>query len=101
MIAAYCDMVHNYKSYEMLPARLQRGFLDCGSVVTRKDAASVGWRSMDHSSDWIYFEDIIRKYGADKWLKIPGYTLSTTEPLKITNCRACEAIAFTPTTTSA
>lgn len=72
MIAAYCDMVHNYKSYEMLPARLQRGFLDCGSVVTRKDAASVGWRSMDHSSDWIYFEDIIRKYGADKWLKIPG-----------------------------
>lgn len=73
-IACYCsDMVHSYLKWSTQPCRLERGHLDCGGVIVKKDAAcETGWQSMDHSSDWTYFETIIRKYGADKWQKIPG-----------------------------
>lgn len=74
VVACYCsDMVHSYLDWATQPCWLERGHIDCGGVMIRKDiACSVEWRSMEHSSDWIYFNDIIQKYGANKWEKIKG-----------------------------
>ena len=95
-IAAYCSqMVHHYESRQqtailendqptadlrwsqyrwgVLQCRLQRGYIDCGGVMIRKDAAcSVDWSSLEHSSDWTYFEDLIAKYGEARWVKVDG-----------------------------
>lgn len=76
-VAAYCsDMVHSYKAWEVIPCSLKLGFIDCAGVMVRKRiACEVGWRDNQHSSDWTYFNDIIQKHGADKWVKIPGCLL--------------------------
>lgn len=72
-VAAYCDIVHSYTGWGVMQTRLQLGYLDCGGVVVRKDAAvAVGWKSFEHSSDWTYFSEIISKYGAGKWVKVRG-----------------------------
>lgn len=73
-VAAYAsDMVHSYLKWITQPCKLARGHVDCGGVMIRKSVAcETGWRSMDHSSDWFYFDTIIRKYGADKWVKVRG-----------------------------
>lgn len=73
-VASYCsDMVHSYLKWITQPCWLERGHIDCGGVLIRKDvAADVGWRSFEHSSDWIYFNDIIKKHGASKWVKVRG-----------------------------
>lgn len=77
-VAAYCsDMVHNYKAWQIIPCRLQLGFIDCGGVMVKKEVAcQVGWRDIEsHSSDWTYFSDIIEKYGAARWTKVAGCLL--------------------------
>ena len=73
-VACYCsDMVHSYLNWATQPCRLERGHIDCGGVMIKKDiACSVEWSSMDHSSDWFYFNDIINKYGSEKWTKVKG-----------------------------
>lgn len=73
-IASYCsDMVHSYINWKTQPCRLERGHIDCGGTIIRRDAAvEAGWESMDHSSDWTYFDSIIKKHGANKWEKVPG-----------------------------
>ncbi|MEO8414752.1 MAG: glycosyltransferase family A protein [Ginsengibacter sp.] len=73
-VACYCsDMVHSYLNWATQPCWLERGHIDCGGVMIRKDiASSFAWRSYEHSSDWIYFNDIIQKHGADKWIKVKG-----------------------------
>ena len=73
-VACYCsDMVHSYLKWATQPCWLERGHIDCGGVMIKKDVAcSVEWSSMEHSSDWTYFNDIIQKYGADKWAKVNG-----------------------------
>lgn len=74
-VATYCaKMVHSYVKWGILECRLSRGYLDCGGVMVRADVANeIGWRDIEsHSSDWIYFADIIQKYGAARWSKIPG-----------------------------
>ena len=72
-VAAYCDIVHSYTGWGVMQTRLQLGYLDCGGVVVRRDAAvAVGWKSFEHSSDWIYFSEIISRYGANKWVKVKG-----------------------------
>lgn len=78
IVAAYCsDMVHNYKAWQIIPCRLQLGYIDCAGVMIKKDVAcETGWRDIEsHSSDWTYFNDIIKKYGAVKWAKVPGCLL--------------------------
>ncbi len=77
-VAAYCsDMVHSYKAWQVIPCSLRLGFIDCAGVMVRKETAKeVGWRDTTaHSSDWTYFNDIIKKYGADKWTKVKGCLL--------------------------
>lgn len=73
-VAVYCDqMVHSYKAWDIIPCSLKIGFLDCGGVMVKKEvAAEIGWNSFEHSSDWTYFNDIIKKYGANKWSKVKG-----------------------------
>jgi len=66
----------NYK-YGVIDCKLQLGYIDCAGVMIKKSAAcSVGWRDIkSHSSDWTYFDDIIKKYGASKWIKVSGCLL--------------------------
>lgn len=82
IIATYCShFVHGYLSpnlegdhkFGVITSDLKLGMIDCGSVVVRKEqACEVGWRSLEIYSDWTYFEDLIKKYGKDKWKKVLG-----------------------------
>ena len=52
---------------------LNRGYIDCGQVLLKtKEAQSVGWNSMEHSSDWFFFNDIANKFGKDKFITFSG-----------------------------
>jgi len=77
-VAVYCsDMVHSYKAWQVIPCKLQLGYLDCAGVMVRKEVAQeIGWRDIvSHSSDWGYFSDIIKKYGAHKFQVVKGCLL--------------------------
>lgn len=73
-VACYgSDMVHSYKAWQIIPCRLQVGFIDCAGVMVKKNiAAEAGWPNFDHSSDWVYFSNIIKKYGAHRFVSVPG-----------------------------
>ena len=73
-VAAYCDqIVHNYTGYKVMNCSLNRGYIDCGQVLLKtKEAQSVGWNSMEHSSDWFFFNDIANKFGKDKFITFSG-----------------------------
>lgn len=78
-VAVYHDqMVHSYLGWGIINCRLQQGYLDCAGVMVRKDVAcSIGWRDVEaHSADWLYFNDIIQKYGAHKFGVVKGCLLS-------------------------
>lgn len=78
VIATYCDaMVHSYKAWGVIPCSLKRGYLDCAGVLVKSTAAKeVGWKNVtDHSSDWVYFNDLINKYGQKAFVKIRGCLL--------------------------
>lgn len=82
IIATYCShFVHGYLSpnkegdhrFGVITTELKLGMIDCGGVVVRKEeAGEVGWKSLDIYSDWTYFEDLIKKYGQDKWRRVLG-----------------------------
>lgn len=74
-VASYCEsMVHSYTGWGVIPVRFERGFIDCGGVIVKKDiACEIGWRDTDsHSSDWTYFSDIANKYHQTSFIKVPG-----------------------------
>ncbi len=74
-VATYCmGTIHSYKAWEVLPARLKRGYLDCGAVMVRSEIAKeVGWNNIkDHSADWFYFEDIANRYSWKSFLPVKG-----------------------------
>lgn len=78
-VAVYCShMIHSYIGWNIINCRLQRGYVDCAGVMIRKDVAcEVGWNNTDaHSADWLYFQDIINKYGANKFGMVKGCLLS-------------------------
>lgn len=78
-VASYCShMVHSYTAWKIIDCKLQQGYVDCAGVMVRKDVAcEIGWRDINsHSSDWVYFEDIIKKYGVAKFAKVTGCLLS-------------------------
>ena len=74
IVATYCSaMVHSYINWQTQPTRLARGHVDCGGVLLKTDTAqAVGWRSLEHSADWFFFEDIIKRYGAGKFIPVRG-----------------------------
>jgi len=78
IVATYCsDMVHSYKSWQVIPCRLERGYLDCAGVVMRtKEAQAVGWQDVtSHSADWFFFADLIKRYGAKSFNRAKGCLL--------------------------
>lgn len=77
-VATYCShMVHNYKAWQVIPCRLERGYVDCAGVMVRTAAArEVGWRNLtDHSADWLFFRDLITAYGANRFIRVEGCLL--------------------------
>lgn len=77
-IATYCShMVHNYKAHQVIPCSLERGFVDCAGVMVKSDIAkTVGWNNIkDHSADWLYFVDIAKHYGWQRFTKVEGCLL--------------------------
>lgn len=77
-VGVFCDkMVHSYVAWDVINCSFKRGFIDCAGVMIKKEAAcSVGWNDVvSHSSDWTYFEDIAKKYGANNFFKIKGCLL--------------------------
>lgn len=75
--ASYCtSMVHSYIKWGVIPVQLKLGYIDCAGVMVTKDVAcQIGWQSMEHSSDWIYFNSIIKKYGVKSFMPVPGCLL--------------------------
>ena len=74
-IAVYCSqMIHSYTDWNVIQCRIVRGFIDCGGVMLLTSAAqAVGWNNTtEHSADWLFFNDIIKKYGANKWVLVKG-----------------------------
>lgn len=73
-VAVYCShMVHSYTKWGVIACRMQLGYVDCCGVMVRKEAAcEAGWESMEHSSDWTYFNSIINKYGAGSFAIVKG-----------------------------
>lgn len=76
-VASYCsDMVHSYIKWKSMPCKLKRGHLDCAGVVVKKNiACEIGFNSLEHSADWFYFEEIIKKYGAHSFARVEGCLL--------------------------
>ena len=76
-VATYCtEMVHSYKRWEVIPCKLQQGYLDCAGVVVARDVAcDIGWPSFQHSSDWEYFKNIGTKYGFHNFIPVKGCLL--------------------------
>jgi hypothetical protein len=77
-VATYCDkMVHSHIRWNIIEAKLALGYIDCASVMIRKDVAcSTGWNDLiSHSSDWTYFEDVAKNHGWDKFKKVEGCLL--------------------------
>lgn len=77
-VASYCsDMVHSYKAWQVISCSMRRGFVDSAGVMVRASVAhEIGWRdTTSHSSDWFYFQDIINKYGSQRFAKVKGCLL--------------------------
>jgi hypothetical protein len=78
VIATYCEsMVHSYKAWQVIPCMLKRGYLDCAGVLVASSAAkTVGWNNTtEHSADWLYFQDLITRFGQQSFMKIKGTLL--------------------------
>lgn len=73
-VATYCSqIVHNYTGFKVMNCRLARGYIDAGNVILKfEEAASVGWNSIEHSSDWFFFEDVAKKYGVNSFVRFEG-----------------------------
>lgn len=77
-VATYCsDMIHSYTGWKNIQCKLQQGYLDAAGVMVRKEAAvSVGWNNLQaHSADWLYFKELIDKYGEHNFGKVEGTLL--------------------------
>ena len=72
IVATYCNLLHNKKSWNELDAKLEFTKIDCGCfmIITEiakefKYGTRVSWE------DWVFIEKVIKKYGSDNILKIP------------------------------
>lgn len=78
IVASYCShMVHNYINWGIIPCKMERGYIDSACVMVKKEVAcKVGWNDViSHSSDWSYFQDIIKNYNITSFKKIDGCLL--------------------------
>lgn len=78
-VATYCDaMIHSYKAWQQIPVRFEKGFIDCGGVMVKREVAmEVGWRDTEsHSADWTYFSDIAARYNKKSFIPVRGCLLT-------------------------
>lgn len=78
-VATYCtEMVHSYKSWQTIPVRFEKGYIDCGGVMVKREVAiEVGWRDTEsHSADWTYFSDIAARYNKKSFIPVRGCLLT-------------------------
>lgn len=78
-VAAYTSqMIHSYTAWNLINCSPKQGYIDSGNVMVKREVAcEAGWKDVDrHSSDWYYFEEIIKKYGADKFVSVKGCLFS-------------------------
>jgi len=72
IIATYCDCLHNYWEWTVFQTALIYGKIDCGCVMLRSNIAiEFGWKYREHAADWMFLQDIIRKYGHSAFKKVP------------------------------
>jgi hypothetical protein len=74
-VAVYCNkMVHSYNGWDAMPCKPERGYIDAGGVMVRKDVAcAIGWNdTQSHSADWVYFNEILEEYGKDRFIPTNG-----------------------------
>lgn len=74
-VATYCEkMVHSYKAWDVIPCKLERGFLDCGGVMVKSNIAKeVGFNNIEqHSADWLYFHEIAHRYSWRSFIQVKG-----------------------------
>lgn len=77
-VATYCDqMVHSYKGWQTILVKFQKGYIDCGGVMVKREiACEVGWRDIEgHSADWTYFSDIAARYNLKSFIPVKGCLL--------------------------
>lgn len=77
-VGVYCSkMVHSYTNFGVIDCRLERGYIDCAGMVLRtKEASAVGWLDINyHSADWLFFNDLIKQYGKERFRKVEGCLL--------------------------
>ena len=77
-VGVYCDkMLHSYVKWNVINCKLERGYIDCAGMMLNTSLAKfVGWKNVEyHSADWLFFNDLIQHYGADKFKKIEGCLL--------------------------
>ncbi len=78
IVGTYCSqMVHSYIGHGVINCRLEQGYVDCAGVMLRKNiACEIGWNHPDaHSSDWLFFNDVIKKYTREAFVKVNGCLL--------------------------
>jgi len=78
-VATYTShMIHSYTGWNLINCSPKQGFIDSGNVMVKREVAcEIGWNDIDrHSSDWYYFEEIIKKYGVDKFVPVKGVLFS-------------------------
>ena len=70
-------MVHSYTNWKIIRCAMRQGYVDCAGVMIRcKAAREVGWNSVDaHSADWLFFEELIKRYGRHSFNKVEGVLL--------------------------
>lgn len=69
--STYCDMIHNFYSWRNFQTKLEYSFIDCGCLMTRRDAVlKVGWRSTIYEADWIFVSDLIGQFGVNSFAKV-------------------------------
>lgn len=73
IVAVYCAMIHNHHNWKLIDSTPKRGSIDCGCMMVRREVSlAVGWRSREHHADWVYIQDIIRRFGLQRLRKIPN-----------------------------
>lgn len=76
-VGTWCShMVHSYRKWDTQECRLERGWIDCSGMMLRTaEAKAVGWKSLEHSADWFFFENLIKVYGINRFAKVKGTLL--------------------------
>jgi len=78
-VAAYTQqMLHSYLDWGIINCKMVQGYIDAGNVMIKRECAvSVGWNYVnEHSADFLYFKDVMNKYGSKNFIPVKGVHFS-------------------------